>query len=337
MKKMKLDIQMFAMTMSDTVNYSGMLYSKVDENTRFLDAVYSRGKNGGRTTVNSIEFALSSGYELASPSQPAISEEDSLLAPIPVTVARTQEYNVTQIFQKTVQVSYVKQSNNNMLSGLNTAGAVNNVPNELDFQIGKQVAQVKLDLNYTLLRGTYQYTKGNTSLASKTRGLIQAISTNAVDANGAPLTKEIVNGLLIDMISNGANVSALEIWVNPADIDVITNVYSLLNGSTLPASRTTGGIAYSEIVTPFGIIPINWEANIPAKTMLFVNVGELAVAEKPYFDENGTNKGVLFYESLAKTGASEKGQIYGELGFDYGAEWMHGKITNFVEDEEVSA
>ena len=278
-----------------------------------MDAIYSRGKNDGRRTVYSVEFALSSGYDLADPSQPAISEEASLTAPTPVTVERTQEYNVTQIFQKAVTVSYVKQSNRDMLGGINVAGAVSNVPNELDFQIGKQLTQIKLDLNFTTLGGVYQYTKGSTSVASKTRGLISAITTNAMNAGGAVLTKEMINSLLVTMIANGADPSSLEIWANPSDLDIITNVYALVTGSNLPASRTQGGIAYSEILTQFGVIGVNWDSNIPSKTLLFVNMSELAVVEKPTFDENGTEKGVLFYEKLAKTGASEKGQIYGEL------------------------
>ena len=38
-------------------------------------------------------------------------------------------------------------------------------------------------------------------------------------------------------------------------------------------------------------------------------------------------KGILFYEALSKTGAAEKGQIYGQLGIDYGPEEFHGTIT----------
>jgi hypothetical protein len=40
------------------------------------------------------------------------------------------------------------------------------------------------------------------------------------------------------------------------------------------------------------------------------------------------DKGVLFYEELSKTGASESGQIYGQMGIDYGPEEYHGTITS---------
>ena len=38
----------------------------------------------------------------------------------------------------------------------------------------------------------------------------------------------------------------------------------------------------------------------------------------------------VFYEDLAKVGASEKGQLYGEMGIDYGSEYFHAKITNLT-------
>jgi hypothetical protein len=42
------------------------------------------------------------------------------------------------------------------------------------------------------------------------------------------------------------------------------------------------------------------------------------------------DKGFLFVEPLAKTGASEESQIYGEVGLEYGVEKHHGKIINLA-------
>jgi hypothetical protein len=41
-------------------------------------------------------------------------------------------------------------------------------------------------------------------------------------------------------------------------------------------------------------------------------------------------KGNMFYEELSKTGASEKGQIYGQIGLDHGPEFMHGHISGLA-------
>ena len=47
-------------------------------------------------------------------------------------------------------------------------------------------------------------------------------------------------------------------------------------------------------------------------------------------------KGNFFYEALAKTGASDSGQIFGQWGLDHGHEWMHGKITGLATTTSAS-
>ena len=39
-------------------------------------------------------------------------------------------------------------------------------------------------------------------------------------------------------------------------------------------------------------------------------------------------KGNFFVEELARTGAGIKKQLFGQWGLDYGAEWLHAKLTN---------
>jgi hypothetical protein len=41
-------------------------------------------------------------------------------------------------------------------------------------------------------------------------------------------------------------------------------------------------------------------------------------------------RGHFFVEPLAKTGAQEKVQLYGEIGLAYGAERHHGVLKNLV-------
>ena len=38
-------------------------------------------------------------------------------------------------------------------------------------------------------------------------------------------------------------------------------------------------------------------------------------------------KGNFFLEPLAKVGAGEKYQLFGQIGLDHGPEWFHGKFT----------
>jgi hypothetical protein len=41
-------------------------------------------------------------------------------------------------------------------------------------------------------------------------------------------------------------------------------------------------------------------------------------------------KGNLFFEELARTGSSVKGQLYGQIGIDHGPEWAHARIFDLL-------
>jgi len=313
-------------TTTSTINYSGLLRSRKDKRTRFLDAIYQRGKNGGTRKTDSIEFVLSSGYELEDGSQPDISETASMTAPAPDTTARDQEFNVVQIFQRSVKVSYLKQQNKGMLGGVNNANQESNVQNEIDFQVGKRVEQLRIDLNHTVINGVYQYTKGSQTVAPRSRGILAAIQTNRFVAAGATFNQALLDDALMNAIANGASPESMEIWCNPAMLRHITDSFALAPGFNLPETRTEGGMAITRILTPYGVISVEYEPEIPDKKIALLNMGEIAVAEMDYIDENGVNYGAMFYEPLAKTGAAESGQLYATLGTDYGAEWLHALL-----------
>ena len=63
---------------------------------------------------------------------------------------------MTQIFHESVDISYVKMSNAGRMSGLNTAGQENNVPDEKDFQIAKALQKIARDVEYTIINGVYR-------------------------------------------------------------------------------------------------------------------------------------------------------------------------------------
>lgn len=314
---------------TDTVlNYSGMLYAKSNNNTRLLDAIYTRGKTFGdgitgigRRKVNAMEFALSSGYDVGAGEQPAITEAGSTTAPAAVNTTRDQQTNCIQIFQYSADVSYLKQSANGAMAGLNIAGQQNNVANELDFQIASKMEKMKKDLNKTAISGEFQKSTGNT-VAWKSRGLVEGITSNV--ASISSLTADAFNTAITNAIEKGFTFEdgRMELWVNPADLNTVNQVFSAMNGFGTPRTRTEGGIAITEIVTNYGTISVNYDAMIPANTMLLLDMSQLAIAELDV-----PNKGNFFYEALAKTGAAEKGQLYGQAGIDYGAEWKHIKFV----------
>ena len=64
-------------------SYSGMLYTKSNTKTPFLNSI------GKALFTRSSEFPLNQAYALGTPSQPSISETASMTAPSEESVSRT--------------------------------------------------------------------------------------------------------------------------------------------------------------------------------------------------------------------------------------------------------
>jgi hypothetical protein len=84
-------------------------------------------------------------------------------------------------------------------------------------------------------------------------------------------------------------------------------------------SRTVGGISINTVITDYGVFGVMQDNDMPQDAIALVQLG---VCRPVFLTIPG--KGNLFMEPLAKTGAKEKAQIYGEIGLDYGHESFHG-------------
>lgn len=133
-------------------NYAGELFTADSTNTPFLSAI--GGLTGGMQTTD-FEFPTDSQYSFPQAAQPAISEQASTTAPEATSFVREQKTNVTQIFQEKVSVTYVKLSNSGRMSGLNTAGQQNNVPDEKSWQIARALEKIARDVEYTFINGVF--------------------------------------------------------------------------------------------------------------------------------------------------------------------------------------
>lgn len=293
-----------------------MLFNKGNTRTPLLSMI------GGKTKyTNSVEYVLSQTYASEDGDIPDISESGSLTAPNPTYITRTQATNVTQIYHESVAISYAKQSNMGTLSGANIAGQEANPMNELDFQVARKMNKIGRAIEKTFIQGTYRKATKDDE-ANKTRGLAQAIETNVIDAKGASLDIWMLNDLMIRMKNNGADITNLVAWLDTTTINQL-NGSAVENGLTVvPASRNENGINVRTIELPSGIITIANGEFIPAGTAFLLNFDVISPVEQPVPD-----KGNFFLEELSKTGAGSKYQIYGQIGLDYGAEHLHGKIT----------
>ena len=316
--------------MSDTfatsfgvLNYSGMLFNKGNILTPFSSMIGARPK-----VTNSVEFVTGQEYQSGDGSQPNISETDSLTAPNASVVKRTQKTNVTQIFQYAVGISYAKQSNMGTLSGANIAGQKANPMNELDFQVAQKINQANQDIEYTFINGAY-VKANNDATANRSRGLLTAIKSNVIDLGGEALGFWDVAEATKLIKDANAPYETLVLGLDTVTLFQL-NADAKQNGLTIvPADRTINGIQLQMLVTPLGTIYLRELKYLPAGTAVVFNPNVISPVYQPV-----PGKGNFFLEQLAKTGAGEKYQLFGQIGLDHGPEWYHAKITgintNFV-------
>ena len=298
-------------------NYVGELYTADQINSPFLSML--GGLSGGKQTDN-FEFPVSSEYDQETASQPAITETASLTAPTAISYVTDQSKNVTQIFQEQVSLSYEKLANSGRLSGINTAGQQPNINDQMTWQKARALEKISRDVDYTFLNGTYQIATG-VGVANKTRGMFANCTVNTVAAGSAYLTKAMVNELLLEMYTNGALFRNMVLWCNGFQKQRISDLYAYA-----PESRNVGGYNIDQIETDFGAIGIKTDRFVPTTSIGIFDMANLSAVFQPV-----PAKGNLFYETLSKTGAAESGQIFGKIGLDHGAAFLHGSITGLLD------
>lgn len=287
--------------------------------------------NGIMTTQND-EFAMSGRYAHETAAQPAITEAASVTAPTAIAYERVNELNVTQIFQEAVNVTYAKLSNSAKLrfAEVSTSGYAysadpntNPVASELAFQKMVAMQKVYRDLEYSLINGAYQKAT-SAAVANKTRGILPACAISTVDASSAAFSKALLDQLLLEMAGFGADFARPVIFCTAADKQRISNEYSFV-----PMDRNVGGANISRIETDFGIFEVQWSRFMPAGSLLVADMAKCNLVVQPV-PGLPLEDGILGYEELSKTGASEKGQIYAQLGLDYGSAYYHGSLTSLA-------
>lgn len=300
----------------DLKNYSGALYTSSVTTTPFLNMI------GAPRYTKSNVFVTNQEYALDTSEQPEISEKDSLTAPEATNVTRTQQTNVTQIFQYRVGVSYARESNMGQLSGANIAGEVANPASELQFQIAAAMKKARNDIEYTFINGTYQAATGNT-VANKTRGILEAITTNAVAESGevsSSTIRSVLKGFFKTLYDANTDIDGYVLLVNSDIKAAISEAYEG-SGYFTPGIQMAG-IDVQRLMTDFGNINIALSRTMPQSTVLCFNPAVVHPVEQPT-----PSKGNFFLEPLAKVGAADEYQIFGQIGLDHGFEKLHGKLT----------
>lgn len=308
--------------MAEDKNYLGELFLVGAYQTPFLNM--AGGIDGGRAKVSaSFEFPVAQPWNLRSASQPAISEADSVAGKDVTTVGRSQEFNTAQIFQEAVQVSYAKQSTYGAIDGVQsiqtTAGQP--VTDEMAFQKMAHLRQIAFDADFSFLQGAYA-AAANSATAGKTRGIIAAVEDIGATVSGGNkvLTKRVLDNAVREMAEAGAVFENPVLFCNAYNKQRISNIFGYA-----PESRSVGGVNIEQIYTDFSLIGVVWAPNMPNDKVLIADMNYVFPVFVPV-----PEKGLIFYEELAKVGASEKGQFYGQLGLDYGPKEYHGIIKELA-------
>lgn len=166
-------------------------------------------------------------------------------------------------------------------------------------------------------------TKGGTAIAVGTATVafypLKAANTVGVDDVNALLQLAYDNGGI-----SGQGTATL--FVPSGQKIQISKAYASAyqKSDALAGTRNVGGVAVETIITDFGTLNLVLDRQLPADALV---VASMEQVDPVFLSIPG--KGVLFEEELAKTGASDKTQIYGEIGLKYGNEKAHAQARGF--------
>ena len=300
-------------------NFIGELYSASPQNTPMLSMLGGMGR--GKISQD-FEFPTSVNYALRAPGQNVVSEQASIVAPAATSIQRAQVINTTQIHHEAVRTTYAKMAASGRLTGLNQANAQGSVQDELAWQIEQHLKQMANDIEFSFVQGAYNAAAASADVAT-TRGILNAVQlaggTN-VNAAAAALDLGLMQQLFLGMFNAGAQFEDVILYVPGTYKQQLSAIYGFA-----PADRNVGGVNIQQLETDFGRIGIVPSRYAVANTILAV---DMSVIEPVYQEIPG--KGILFYEELAKTGASETGQLYGHVGLDHGPAFAHGRLHNIA-------
>ncbi|MFG1847785.1 SU10 major capsid protein [Micromonospora carbonacea] len=141
---------------------------------------------------------------------------------------------------------------------------------------------------------------------------------------GSALTKEMLDGLLQTAYDNGGLMESetRTLIVGSAQKLAVTKAYTSAGYVIKNVEGNVGGVVVDRIDSDFGTLNIMLDRHMPADTIAAVSLED---CRPVYLEVPG--KGHFFEEPLAKVGASDRNQLYGEVGLDYGNQMKHAKMT----------
>lgn len=312
----------------DCPNFVGELFGITPTDTPFLSAI--GGLTGGRAADATL-FQWQS-YDLRD-ADDARQRLEGANAPTAEARVRANVFNVVEIHQEAVEVSYTKQAAYGQYNttGSSHPGSIgitgsNPVTDEMAWQVQQHLKQIARDVEKSFITGTFNNPATNAS-ARRTRGILEAIITNVVAASGATLTEDMVLDLMQAIWQAGGIMESETATLMCAAYQKrqLTDIF-ITQKNYREESRNVAGVAVTTILTDFGRVNVMLNRHMPTDQLAVVSLDECAPRFLPV-----PGRGFLFQEPLSKVGAADRSQIYGEIGLEYGLEMHHGKITDLAD------
>jgi hypothetical protein len=309
----------------DLPNFVGELFQITPADTPLLSAI--GGLTGGRPADATLFQWQTFDLRAGSASRQQL---EGANAPTAEARVRANVTNVVEIHQEAVDISYTKMAATGQYNSTGSShpgsvgiGGSNPVVDEKAWQITQALKSIALDVELSFISGTFNNPATNAS-ARRTRGILQAITTNVVDGSGAALTEDMVLDLMQAVWTSGGIMESetATLMCNAYQKRQLTDIF-ITQKNYQEASRNVAGVRVTTIETDFGVVNIMLNRHMPTTEVAVLSLDEMAPRFLPI-----PGKGFLFQEDLAKIGASDRTQIYGEIGLEYGLESHHGKISD---------
>lgn len=312
----------------DLPNFVGELFQVTPADTPLLSAI--GGLTGGRPADATLFQWSAFDLRAGSSTRQAL---EGANAPTAEARVRSNVTNVVEIHHEAVDISYTKQAATGQYNstGSNHPGSVgiggsNAVTDEYAWQVTQALKSIAMDVELSFISGTFNNPATNAS-ARRTRGILEAITTNVVDGAGLPLTEDMILDLMQEVWTSGGIMESetATLMCNAYQKRALTQIF-ITEKNYQELSRNVAGVRVTTIETDFGTVNIMLNRHFPVDDIAVLSLDELAPRFLPI-----PGKGFLFEEPLAKIGASERSQIYGEIGLEYGLEQHHGKIHDLYD------
>lgn len=227
----------------------------------------------------------------------AIPAQEGQDAPADESKTRTKVSNYTQIFQKGINVSYTMRS-------VLQAG----VADEYTFQVARRLMEVMRELDSSLILGISSASQGSDTVIRSMGGIIEFASQAGGNTNSTSeaLTLTVVNAMAKQIWDDGGTPNFILVpgkqkrAISAFDQSARRSMYD----------ATVAGYVVDKVITDLGfVLDVIVDPWMPDDTVVVGDLNKIRVMPL-----RGSS---IRAEDLAKTGASFKGQIYGEYTAEF--------------------